>query len=161
MDPRAAHLFAALGLQPHPEGGFFRETFRSTHAVRPADGRPDRAALTTIHFLLVSGAVSRWHRVASDEAWHFYEGAPLDLWQADAEADAVEVVRLGRFDGAGTVPAHVVPAGCWQAARTTGAYTLVGCTVGPGFDFDDFEMLADQPALAAAMRRHPGAADLL
>lgn len=160
MDARAAHLVDALELEAHPEGGFYREVFRSPHTVRPEDGRPPRAGLTTIYFLLVDGGRSRWHRVASDEAWHFYEGAPLDLLVADAAAEAVEAHRLGPLAG-GAAPVHVVPAGNWQAARTTGAYTLVGCTVGPGFDFEDFELLAPDAPLADALRRHDGAAAFL
>ena len=160
MDARAAHLVDALALETHPEGGFYREVFRSSQTVRPTDGRPERAGLTTIYFLLVDGGHSRWHRVASDEAWHFYEGAPLDLWVADAEATAVETHRLGPL-GDAAAPVRVVPAGAWQAARTTGAYTLVGCTVGPGFDFSDFELLAPDAPLADALRQHDDAEDFL
>jgi len=140
---------------PHPEGGYFSEVYRSTARVQPADGRTDRAALTTIYFLLVSGEVSRWHRVASDEVWHYYEGDALELWSADADFNAVTRHVVGRVDD-GLRPVHVITPGQWQAARTTASYTLVGCTVGPGFDFSDFEML-DQTADAAEMvrQRHP------
>ena len=154
MSPRAAHLVETLGLQPHPEGGHYREIFRSPQAVRPADGRGERSALTVIHFLLTEGEVSRWHRVASDEAWHVVEGAPLALLVADDGFAAVETHQLG---GEGP-PAHVVPAGAWQAARSLGAYTLVGCTVGPGFDFADFELIDARPDLADAARQRPEAA---
>lgn len=141
MDARAAELIRELGLQPHPEGGFFREVFRSPHRVQPLDGRTERAALTTIHFLLPRGAHSRWHRVGSDEVWHFVEGAPLVLtWVEDG--DTVREVMLS--SGApGAEPVAVVPSGCWQTARSLGAFSLVGCTVGPGFDFADFEMPGD------------------
>jgi len=157
MSPRASDLVARLGLEPHPEGGFYRETFRSTASVEPTDGRPARAALTTIYFLLTAGDVSRWHRVASDEAWHLLEGDPLELWTADGAFEAIEALRLGAV-GDGSEPAHVVPAGAWQAARTTGAYSLVGCTVGPGFDFADFELIDPAGPLAEAARQRGGGA---
>jgi len=161
MIDRAEHLIAALGLIPHPEGGYYGELFRSDAAVHPTDGRGLRAALTTIYFLLPGAAVSRWHRVQSDEVWHFYEGAPLDLWMLSPDGGQANQHRLGPLDGAQR-PAWTVPAGWWQAARSTGAYTLVGCTVGPGFDFRDFALAGDQPAVAAAVRaRHPALAELL
>ena len=155
MDPRASHLIEQLGMVPHPEGGHFREVYRSPARVQPADGRAARSSLTTIYFLLVSGEVSRWHRVASDEVWHYYEGDPLELFSADAGFAEVTRHLLGPVD-VGTRPVHVITAGEWQAARTTGSYTLVGCTVGPGFDFSDFEMLDQRPNEAEAVRRrHP------
>ena len=161
MIDRAEHLIAALGLIPHPEGGYYGELFRSDAAVNPTDGRGLRAALTTIYFLLPGAAVSRWHRVQSDEVWHFYEGAPLDLWMLSPDGGQANQHRLGPLDGAQR-PAWTVPAGWWQAARSTGPYTLVGCTVGPGFDFRDFALAGDQPAVAAAVRaRHPALAELL
>ena len=140
MHPRAAHLIASLGLTPHPEGGYFAEVHRSAFGVRPLDDRTIRAALTTIYFLLPAGEVSRWHRVRSDEVWHFYEGASLNLWVADAEFTHVTRTVLGPV-GDNARPVAVAPADSWQAARSTGPFTLVGCTVGPGFDFADFEML--------------------
>lgn len=150
-----------LGLAPHPEGGRFREVFRSSARVRPGDGRPERAALTSIHFLLVEGETSAWHRVLSDEAWHFAEGAPLELLTMDPDFARVERWTLGPV-GEADGPLRVVPAGRWQAARSTGAYTLAGCTVGPGFDFADFALLRDLPDEADALRRrHPDAAALL
>lgn len=157
---RADTLIATLGLTPHPEGGYFGELYRSAAMVKPDDDRGRRPALTTIYFLLPSGSVSRWHRVSSDEVWHFYEGAPLDLWTADPRARDVARHRLGPLD-AGQQPVHTVPAGWWQAARSIGAYTLVGCTVGPGFDFADFALAADEPAAAAALRHNSSIADLL
>ena len=156
MSPRAARLVTTLGLLPHPEGGHYREIFRSPRTVQPADGRGERAALTVIHFLLTEGEVSRWHRVASDEAWHVVEGDPLALLVADDTFATVETHRLGAETDGG--PAHVVPAGAWQAARSLGAYTLVGCTVGPGFDFADFELIDARPDLAEAARQRPEAA---
>ncbi len=142
-------LITSLGLRAHPEGGYYREVYRSPASVKPSDGRQPRPALTTIYFLLIHGQFSRWHRVQSDEVWHFYEGATLDLWLTSPQIDRVEHHRLGPAEAA-QQPVLVVPAGWWQAARSSGAYTLTGCTVGPGFDFQDFALAADQPALAAA-----------
>ena len=153
-------LIATLGLVAHPEGGYYSEVYRSPLAVKPADGRESRSALTTIHFLLPQGQVSRWHRVLSDEVWHFYEGAPLDLWLTK-DLSRIEHRRLGPVEP-GQQPVAVVPAGWWQAARSTGGYTLAGCTVGPGFDFSDFALAADAPAVAAELKKvHPSIAGLL
>ncbi|CAN5905795.1 cupin domain-containing protein [soil metagenome] len=158
MHSRAAHLISSLGLAPHPEGGYFREVYRSAARVQPLDARAERAALTTIYFLLAAGEVSRWHRVASDEVWHYYEGDALELITADSHFDRLTHHLLGPV-GEGARPVQVVPADSWQAARSTGAYTLVGCTVGPGFEFADFQMLHELPAEAEAVRqRHPAAA---
>jgi predicted cupin superfamily sugar epimerase len=157
---RAAALIAALGLVPHPEGGHYGELYRSNASVLPADGRGPRSALTTIYFLLAGEELSRWHRVESDEVWHFYEGAPLDLWVASPTGDAVDQHRLGPLEAAQR-PVWTVPGGWWQAARSTGAYTLVGCTVGPGFDYSDFAFAADHPAAARALGGHPALGELL
>jgi len=144
MHPRASELISLLQLEPHPEGGHFVQTFRSTSIVTPNDSRGARSALTLIYFLLVKGGVSRWHRVAADEAWHWYEGYPLDLFVAAPETSAVQSLRLGPISDR-TAPQHVVPAGYWQAARSTGDYTLVGCSVGPGFEYSDFTLLSSLP----------------
>jgi predicted cupin superfamily sugar epimerase len=165
VDPRltgrSASLVATLGLVPHPEGGYYGEVYRSPSLVQPADGRGSRSALTTIYFLLTVGAISRWHRVQSDEVWHFYEGAPLELWMARPAVESVSRHRLGPLDDS-QLPVCTVPAGWWQAARSTGSYTLVGCTVGPGFDFDDFTLASDHPTVAADLRRQgAGHAELL
>lgn len=141
MDPRAAELIRELSLTPHVEGGFYRQTFRSARAVQPDDDRGERAALTTIYYLLTHGSHSRWHRVRSDEVWHFCEGSPLELFVASSDATSLERVMLGpalATDG----PLYTVPAGSWQAARPIGSYALMACTVAPGFVFDDFELLA-------------------
>ena len=130
----AAGIIAALGLRPHPEGGWYAETFRD-------EAGGERGHSTGIYFLLEAGNRSHWHRVNDAvEIWHFHAGAPLELslWR---EADgAVETVRLGPDLAAGERPQAVVPAGCWQAASSTGAWTLVGCTVAPGFLFSSFEL---------------------
>src|SRR6185436_18699627 len=99
----------------------------SAARVRPDDGRGGRSALTTIYFLLAAGEVSRWHRVASDEVWHFYEGDPIELFTADGSFERVTRTLLGRT-GDGVQPVHVVEPDLWQAARSTGAYTLAGCS---------------------------------
>ena len=153
MTDRVAALIATLGLSPHPEGGYYGEIYRSAREVTPVDGHGSRPALTTIYFLLPGTALSRWHQVQSDEVWHFYEGAPLDLWMTSRFGGTIEQRRLGPIQEAQR-PVLTVPAGWWQAARSTGPYTLTGCTVGPGFSFSDFALAADQPASAAAVREH-------
>ncbi|HEX2202074.1 MAG TPA: cupin domain-containing protein [Longimicrobium sp.] len=155
MHDRAEELIRRLELRPHPEGGWYREVFRSGRTVDPGDGRPARSAVTVIYFLLADGGCSRWHRVASDEAWCWVEGDALELFRLrDVEAEVL-CERVGPpSDDA--EPVRVVAAGEWQAARTTGAYTLVTCAVGPGFDFADFEMMADVPAEAVVARRRGG-----
>ena len=152
LDARASHLIEQLELALHPEGGYYRQIYRSALTVQPSDGRPPRPSLTTIYFLLAAGDVSRWHRVASDEVWHYYEGDPLELFDADGSFAEITSRLLGRVDDR-RAPVHVIAAGRWQAARSTGAYTLVGCTVGPGFDFADFELLDQRPDEAEALRR--------
>jgi predicted cupin superfamily sugar epimerase len=148
MHPRAAELIESLGLKQHPEGGFYREIFRSSSLVTPGDSRTERSALTTIYFLLTDDTYSRWHRVRSDEVWHLYEGGPLEVLELDDECQELAAHPVA--------PVHVVPAGRWQAARSLGPYTLVGCTVGPGFDFADFELLADRVGTAVLARDyHP------
>jgi predicted cupin superfamily sugar epimerase len=131
----ADDVIRLLGLQPHPEGGHYRETFRDT---RRADSGPGRAASTAIYFLLRAGEISRWHRVDAAEMWHWYAGAPLALTIVDGKQR--RAVKLGMDLAAGERPQAVVPAHAWQRARSLGAWTLVGCTVAPGFEFTGFEM---------------------
>ena len=158
---RAVELVRDLGLALHPEGGYFREVSRSRLEVRPADGRGVRTALTTVDFLLPAASVSRWYQVDSDEVWHFHEGTPLDLWTLSPDLSDLHRYLLGPL-GAGARRHRTVQAGWWQAARTTGEFSLVACTVGPGFDFEDFRLAADTPGLAARLTvRHPVAAALL
>lgn len=149
---RAAELIASLQLQPHPEGGWFREIFRSPHVVAPHDARPERCALTSIDFLLTQGQFSAWHRVDSDEAWHLLEGGPLRLWLVPPALDEVCSVELGRA-GAGVLPRHVVPSGWWQAAEPLGEFAYVGATVGPGFEFADFAFGRDGTGLRTALQQ--------
>lgn len=151
MVPRAAELIRHLDLKSHPEGGFYRETWRSSLNVA-VDQRPNRSALTTIYFLLAAGSFSAWHRVRSDEVWHWYEGEPLELLLASPDATAIRRHRLGPV-ATGIEPAVTVPADWWQAARPMGAYALCGCTVAPGFEFEDFTFLRDQPDTTSALRK--------
>jgi hypothetical protein len=133
-DLSATEVVRLLDLAPHPEGGFYRETFRDQ-----AVGAAGRAASTAIYYLLAAGDVSDWHRVDAAEAWHFYAGAPLVLTVSPNGHDA-EARHLGPALAAGQRPQIVVPAGWWQTATSLGAWTLVGCTVAPGFDFAGFEL---------------------
>lgn len=130
----ADSVIRALNLAPHPEGGWFRETWR--HAP-PGGGR---GAATAIYYLLRAGDRSHWHRVTdADEVWHWYAGAPLILGIVTTDLSA-ERILLGTDLAAGERPQAVVPANAWQSARSTGAWTLVGCTVAPAFTFEAFEM---------------------
>ena len=131
----AVDIIRLLGLQPHPEGGHYRETFRDS---RSADAESGRAASTAIYFLLRAGEVSCWHRVDAAEVWHWYAGAPLML--GIAEGAEKREIRLGTDLLAGERPQAVVPARAWQQAQSLGAWTLVGCTVAPGFEFAGFEL---------------------
>ncbi len=137
MSAEAADLIRLLNLRPHPEGGHYREVFRDT----PPGGR-SRAHSTGIYFLLRKGERSRWHRIDSSEVWHFYRGSPLQLSIAPARGAAVRHV-LGIGIEKEERPQIAVPARAWQCAETLGAFTLVGCTVAPGFDFTKFEIAPD------------------
>lgn len=139
-------LIERYQLQQHPEGGWFREVHRSALQVHRADGQV-RSALTQILFLLEAPAVSRWHQVRqADETWLFISGDPLELLCLPVGNDTPVITRLGfSLIDLGLEPLAVVPAGCWQAARCLGAWSLVSCAVGPGFSFSDFSLLADQP----------------
>ena len=153
-DSRAAKdgLIRRFDLKPHPEGGFFSETYRSTARVCRADGSA-RSASTAIYYLLCDGAHSAWHRIKSDEVWHFYAGEPLNVHVLD-EAGRLITHTLGNaLTHPDAVFQAVVPAGLWFAAECAdpATFALVGCTVAPGFEFSEFE-LADVEALKA---RHP------
>jgi uncharacterized protein len=150
MDSRAAELVKLLGMRPHPEGGHYVELFRSSRRVRVLDRRVERAAMTAIYFLLAAGEFSRWHCVGSDEIWHHHDGDPVELLLFDDQG--LRRMLLGPI-ARGTRPTVVVPAGTWQAARSTGAYTLVACTVGPGFEFADFSLAVESPDIAARIRQ--------
>lgn len=140
----AEGIIAALGLQPHPEGGHYRETWRAEA------GTAERAAGSAIYFLLKAGEASRWHRVDAAEIWHFHAGSPLELvFERDGR-----LVReaLGADLAAGERPQVVVPPHGWQTARSLGQWTLVGCTVSPAFEFDKFELAPEgwEPDLSRA-----------
>ena len=151
MHPRALELIASLELVHHPEGGRFHEAFRGTEQVISAQGER-RPAATHIYFLLAEGEHSRWHRVAHDEIWNVYEGAALELAWISPDWSRIERRLLGPV-ASGQAPAAVVPGGCWQRARTLGAYSLAGCTVAPGFDFADFALLSDHPDAEFRLRQ--------
>jgi predicted cupin superfamily sugar epimerase len=162
---QASELVAKLALQPHPEGGWYREVYRSPTRVDTARG--SRSAITTIYYLLERNQLSRWHVVQADELWHFYGGAPLELVQYEPESHELVRYELGHVvggasaggGGAAVRPAAtpvgavvgpasatavaVIPTGAWQAARSLGEYSVVGCTVGPGFEFADFRFVCD------------------
>jgi predicted cupin superfamily sugar epimerase len=133
QQPTAADIIARLGLKPHPEGGHYRETFRD-----PRVDMDGRSVSTAIYFLLARGERSHWHRIDAVEVWHFYAGSALTLQIADG--NGTRALRLGADLAAGEIPQAIVPAQAWQAAESTGDWTLVGCTVAPGFDFATFEL---------------------
>jgi predicted cupin superfamily sugar epimerase len=155
MHATAEQLIERLDLQPHPEGGLYREVFRSRSAVELARGA--RAALTAIHFLLPAGSFSAFHRVESDEAWCHLGGDPLELAILNADG-GLTTQRLGRDLERGEIPLAVVPGGAWQAAAPLGArFAWCACLVAPGFDFADFEL----PARADLTARFPQHRELI
>jgi uncharacterized protein len=133
MPREAADIIARLDLKPHPEGGHYRETFRDE--CPDADGR---SRSTAIYFLLARGERSHWHRIDAVEIWHYYAGAPLTLRIADG--DGRRNVTLGTNLSSGEQPQAIVPPFAWQAAESNGDWTLIGCTVAPGFEFSKFEL---------------------
>ena len=158
MHPDARTLIEKLSLVPHPDGGFYRETFRASITVESTPHGGPRNASTAIYFLLPSGTFAALHRVASDEVWHHYDGDPLELHTFDPRSGVHTLTLLGRDVNGGQFPQHVVPAGVWQAARPRGErFTLAGCTVAPGFDFADAEM----PTRAVLQQLLPGHGELV
>jgi len=138
-------------LIPHPEGGYYREVFRSGLKVSSAAAGAERHAATHIYYLLTRGDISRFHRVLHDEIWNFYEGDPLRLIKYDGET-----IREERIGGAGDGFVCIMEAGIYQAAETTGEFSLIGCTVAPGFDFRDFSFLSDDKSASERIKtRHP------
>ncbi|MEM7613875.1 MAG: cupin domain-containing protein [Pseudomonadota bacterium] len=133
MHPSAQQVIAALDLAPHPEGGWFRQTWI-------AETSAPRASGTAIYYLLAAGEASHWHRIDSAEIWHFYAGAPLALSLSEHDDSTPARHTLGPEIMAGQRPQIIVPPGHWQSARSTGDWSLVGCTVSPGFEFDHFEL---------------------
>ncbi|HET9956371.1 MAG TPA: cupin domain-containing protein [Polyangiaceae bacterium] len=137
----ARDVIRELNLSPHPEGGYYREVFRSPHRVQSHSHDGPRSASTQIYYLLESGSFSAFHRVSSDETWHHYLGDAVEL--CVLREAGVERLRLGSALALGERPQHVIPAGEWQAARVTASahgFALCGCSVAPGFEFSDFEM---------------------
>ncbi|MDJ0615050.1 MAG: cupin domain-containing protein [Rhizobiaceae bacterium] len=132
----ADDIIEKLNLMPHPEGGYFRETFRDPKETN------GRSVGTAIFFLLKAGEISRWHKVDATEIWHFYAGSPLKLGLAEENGSA-ETLILGNDLADGQLPQHVIPTGWWQQAQSLGEWTLVGCTVSPGFEFSGFEMAGE------------------
>jgi predicted cupin superfamily sugar epimerase len=145
MNSRSSHIIEKLELEPHPEGGYFRETYRSSGEIEQEslgsnfDG--NRNYSTCIYFLLTSNDFSAFHRIKQDEIWHFYDGSPIQL-HVIAPSGEYTTHLVGREIDRGERPQHTVPAGCWFAAEVINesAFSLFGCTVSPGFDFRDFEM---------------------
>ncbi len=161
MKSRASELIDLLDLKPHPEGGYFCEVFRSTLSVQVPVSRKERWAMTEIYFLLTADEYSCWHQVDWDEVFHYYEGAALELFWIERDNRKHNRCLVGET-GEVSRPLGVVPAGCWQGARTTGEYTLVGCTVAPGFEFADFRLLRECPEEARTIReRFPDLAMLV
>lgn len=152
LHQRAYELIEKLDLKHHPEGGHFSEVYRSPSTVRPSDDRDERAAVTTIYFLLSKGELSRWHQVRSDELWHYYEGDPLELQSIDPRTWERKRMLLGP-EGSGGNAVQVIPGGWWQAARTTGEYTLAGCTVAPGFEYGDYMIFPENSDESEEIRR--------
>lgn len=136
--PTIDEIIAKLDLQPHPEGGFFKEMWRSDEILKRTNG-DIRSVGTSIYFLLPKGVISAWHKVESVEIWHFYSGDPLIL---ELEDDAGKLIKIEMHSDVlnGGNPQALVKHGQWQRAYSTGEYSLVGCTVSPGFDFEDFTM---------------------
>jgi predicted cupin superfamily sugar epimerase len=145
LDKDAQYWINHLGLSPHPEGGYYRATYKSDLTVArsalPSSFQGDRSASTAIYFLLDEGNFSAFHRIASDEVWHFYAGSSLVVCVIDANGNYSEL-HLGNGSDEGEVFQAVVKAGCWFASRVKDAagFALVGCTVAPGFEFADFEL---------------------
>ena len=142
---QARALVDKLDLKPHPEGGSYREIYRSSESVRTTRG--SRCAITAIYYLLEREQISRWHVVEADEIWHFYEGSPLELLSYDPESRTLVRCALGDLNDEQERVA-VVRKGIWQAARSLGNFSLMGCTVGPGFAFQDFRLVANVPGHA-------------
>jgi predicted cupin superfamily sugar epimerase len=145
MNETAADLIARLDLKPHPEGGHYRRIYESSTRN---NGRP---AVTGIRFLLAAGEASRWHRVDGDECWHWQQGGVLELLTFDERGGGLQRQLLGS-DTADIQPMRVVPAGVWQAARPLGEFTLVACTVSPGFAWEGFQLMASDDPSAASLR---------
>ncbi len=146
-----------LDLSPHPEGGFFKENYRCNENIAgntlPPRFLSDRSISTSIYFLLEKGQKSAFHRIKSDEIWHFYDGYPLTIYVIDNNGELI-IYKLGLDPENNVLPQIVIPANCWFAAETEGDFTLVGCTVSPGFDFSDFELAKKQNLISEYPNQH-------
>ena len=135
----AEEVIRALRLQPHPrEKGFYRETYRSDESIAPLRYQEPRSFSTAIYFLLKANGFSEMHRLHSDEIFHFYAGSPAEMLLLKGDGEG-EIIRIGNRLELGEFPQVVVPRNCWQGMRTTGDFTLLGCTVAPGFEYSDYE----------------------
>ena len=141
-------LIDRYDLLPHPEGGFYKEVYRSRQPVRSSVATADRQAVTHIYFLLTRGQISRFHRVRHDEIWNFYDGSPLRLVTFDGKTAREQLL------GTETAYVGIVEGGLFQGAESTGDYSLVGCTVAPGFEFEDFSFLKEFPAALKNLERN-------
>lgn len=159
----------ALAMLPHPEGGFYAETYRAAETIAqsalPTRFSGDRPVSTAIYFLLENKHRSTLHRIQSDEVWHFYTGGPLNVYVIEPASGTLSVIRLGNRPDQGEVFQAVVPAGCWFGAKPVGEadvppFSLVGCTVAPGFDYADF-VIADPDAMLAQFPQHSDVIELL
>ncbi|MVM32356.1 hypothetical protein GO755_20080 [Spirosoma sp. HMF4905] len=164
----AADYVRLLNMQPHPEGGYFAEMYRSAESISkaalPNRFGGDRSFSTAIYFLLENHHISTLHRIQSDEVWHFYAGGPLEIFVI-SPTGALTVIRLGNRLNQGEVFQAVVPAGCWFGSKPIltpegPSFSLVGCTVAPGFDFNDFE-IADRGILLQEFPQHRAVIELL
>jgi len=136
LDKKSSEIIKKFKLLPHPEGGWFREILRSENYIKREDGEK-RNNITGIYYMLLKNEISTWHRVNSaDEIWIYLKGAPINLWCLDDSNKELKKLRIDPNN-----PIEMIPAGYWQAAKSTGEFTLVSCCVGPGFDFKDFELL--------------------
>jgi uncharacterized protein len=165
----AQEYITAYQMLPHPEGGFYAETYRAAeiipHAALPARFSGSRTFGTAIYFLLENHHRSTLHRIQSDEVWHFYAGGPLNVYVIEPQSGTVQIIRLGNRPDRGEVFQAVVPAGSWFGSKPVGeadvpAFSLMGCTVAPGFDFADFE-LADPAQMLATYPQHREIVELL
>jgi len=138
---RVQQIISHLEMKPHPEGGNFKANYKSSLEITAKDSHAERIAMTHIYYLLSRGEKSIWHKVKSEEVWNFYEGDSLELKWINPEDKKEQIVILGILDKI-TVPSFVIPRNCWQAAKPLGEYALVGCTVAPGFEWEDFEILS-------------------
>lgn len=152
----SAYWINSLGLLPHPEGGYYKETYRSneeiTNNALPDRFSGNRSFATAIYFLLEEGNFSAFHKIKSDEIWHFYDGSPVLIHTIDNDGTLI-TYKLGNSPIDGVFPQITIPANTWFASESTGNFSLVGCTVSPGFDFNDFEM-ANRKMLVNLFEKH-------